>query len=104
ILFMYQETPAVETADNNNQAAVPEISYNVSMPEPWTHLLYVEMRLKWQAMPARTELKMPVWTPGSYLIREYARHVQNFAVTDAAGRDLQWEKINKNTWQVNTAG
>lgn len=104
ILFMYQETPAAETADNNNQAAVPEISYNVSMPEPWTHLLYVEMRLKWQAMPARTELKMPVWTPGSYLIREYARHVQNFAVTDAAGRDLQWEKINKNTWQVNTAG
>ena len=33
----------------------------------------------------QTELKMPVWTPGSYLIREYARQVQQFGVANAAG-------------------
>jgi predicted metalloprotease with PDZ domain len=47
---------------------------------------------------------MPVWTPGSYLIREYARHVQDFAVKDTTGRALTWEKISKNTWQIDTKG
>jgi predicted metalloprotease with PDZ domain len=45
---------------------------------------------------------MPVWTPGSYLIREYARHVQNFAVKNIGGNDLAWRKVNKNTWQIDT--
>ena len=47
---------------------------------------------------------MAVWTPGSYLVREYARHVQDFTVTDAGGRPLEWRKINKNTWQIDTNG
>ncbi|MDQ3179961.1 MAG: PDZ domain-containing protein, partial [Acidobacteriota bacterium] len=45
-----------------------------------------------------------VWTPGSYLIREYARHVQDFTVKNAAGNDLTWQKTNKNTWQIDTKG
>jgi predicted metalloprotease with PDZ domain len=74
------------------------------MPRPATHLLEVEMRLKWTQMPPAAQLKMPVWTPGSYLVREYARHVQDFAVKDANGQALTWQKINKNTWQVDTKG
>lgn len=111
IFFMYQETPAkakrntsTKTAARTTQAAAPDISYTVSMSKPWTHLLEVEMRLKWNRMPAQAQLKMPVWTPGSYLVREYARHVQDFAVKDAGGRALAWQKINKNTWQVDTKG
>ncbi len=74
------------------------------MPKPWTHLLQVEMRVASAQTPAQLELKMPVWTPGSYLIREYARHVQNFSVADAGGNALEWRKINKNTWQIDTKG
>ncbi len=48
---------------------------------------------------------MPVWAPGSYMIREFERHVQDFEVTDAGGgRTLAWEKTNKNTWRVETQG
>ena len=47
---------------------------------------------------------MPVWTPGSYLVREFARHVQDFSARDAAGRALRWEKTNKNTWRIVTGG
>lgn len=111
IFFMYQETPAkpkrteaAKAVPTTTQTSVPEISYTVSMSKPWTHLLEVEMRLKWNRMPDKAELKMPVWTPGSYLIREYARHVQDFAVKDATGRALAWQKINKNTWQVESKG
>jgi predicted metalloprotease with PDZ domain len=53
-------------------------------------------------MPDRLELKMPVWTPGSYLIREYARHVQDFSAANGSGTAIEWEKINKNTWQIVT--
>jgi predicted metalloprotease with PDZ domain len=111
LLFsMYQETPAQRRATQPKtpaaemKAVAPHISYTVSMPKPWTHLLEVEMRLDWAQMPAQAELKMPVWTPGSYLVREYARHVQDFDVKDVAGNSLAWRKINKNTWQVDTRG
>src|SRR2546430_2476359 len=82
------------------------ISFTVSMSKPWTHLLEVEMSVKVAAnlnVPNETDLVMPVWTPGSYLIREFERHVQDFAA-DANGRALVWAKINKNTWRVNTNG
>lgn len=106
IFLMYQESPAQpKRAANRNHtsstaAAVPAIGYTVSMPKPWTHLLEVEMRLTWDRSPGEVELKMPVWTPGSYLVREYARHVQAFTVTGPGGKALNWEKINKNTWRV----
>jgi len=88
-------------------AAAPEISFTVSMPRPDTHLLQVEMRLRASGaagLPAQLDLVMPVWTPGSYLVREYARHVQDFAARSADGRQLSWRKTNKNTWRVETNG
>jgi predicted metalloprotease with PDZ domain len=82
----------------------PEISFTVSMSKPYTHLLEVEMRLEDARLPAQVNLVMPVWTPGSYLIREFERHVQDFAVWDAGGRALSWQKINKDTWRIETGG
>ncbi len=82
-----------------------EISFTVAMPRPHTHLLEVEVSIKRATNgPQEERLVMPVWTPGSYLVREFARHVQDFAATNAAGQPLQWEKTNKNTWRVVTNG
>lgn len=109
---MYQDTKAQTKKTKSKKAtattietktAAPEISYTVSMSKPWTHLLEVEMRLKSAAaMPDAAEIQMPVWTPGSYLIREYARNVQDFAAKDTSGNNLAWQKTNKNTWQIET--
>ena len=111
IFSMYKETPAQRNKKNISKIsteavkpAAPTISYTVSMSKPATHLLEVEMRYNSAAMPDKTELKMPVWTPGSYLIREYARHVESFSATDAGGKTLNWQKINKNTWQIDANG
>jgi predicted metalloprotease with PDZ domain len=83
----------------------PEIAYTVSMPRPYTHLLEVEVRLRYAAgAPAAVALVMPVWTPGSYLVREYERNVQDFAARGDAGRALPWAKTNKDTWRVETGG
>src|SRR5258708_39880123 len=79
-----------------------DISFTVSMPQPHTHLFEVEVRIRHEAnfSPKQKTLVMPVWTPGSYLIREFERQGQDFNGADAAGHALAWEKINKNTWQV----
>ncbi len=109
--FMYQEASGQKKRPKPVRPRIaeikptkPEISYTVSMSKPWTHLLEVEMHVKWTQMSEKAELKMPVWTPGSYLIREYARQVQDFTVKSAAGADLAWQKTNKNTWQIDTKG
>ena len=106
--FMNQEVSAQKKnpkpAPIEVKVTPPEIAYSVGMSKPSTHLLEVEMRLKWAQMPDKTQLKMAVWTPGSYLVREYARHVSDFAVKDASGATLAWQKINKNTWQIDTKG
>jgi len=74
-----------------------EILYQVAMPQPQSHLFEVTLQVKGWRSPF-LDLKMPVWTPGSYLVREYARHVQDFAVEGRA-----WQKIAKNHWQIETA-
>jgi predicted metalloprotease with PDZ domain len=82
-----------------------DISFTVAMPRPHTHLLEVDIAIKRTANgPQQEQLIMPVWTPGSYLVREFARHVQDFAATDAAGQPLKWEKTNKDTWRITTNG
>ena len=59
------------------------------MPRPHTHLFEVTARLTYRnAAPAAVDLIMPVWTPGSYLVREFGRHVQDFAAEDGGGRAL----------------
>ncbi|HEU0014591.1 MAG TPA: PDZ domain-containing protein [Longimicrobium sp.] len=73
------------------------VSYRLRMPEPHSHLLHVEMEVE-AAGPVR--LVMPSWTPGSYLLREFARHVWTFSASDASGAALPWTKRDKGTWEV----
>jgi predicted metalloprotease with PDZ domain len=102
-LFLVAAAPAA--AQNNRSMLQPEISFTVSMPKPYTHLLEVEMRVRnTNGLPAQTKLMMPVWTPGSYLIREYAKNVQDFSVRTPDSKNLAWTKVNKDTWQVETGG
>jgi predicted metalloprotease with PDZ domain len=76
------------------------LHYQVAMPQPESHLFEVTLQVQgWQAPVL--DLKMPVWTPGSYLVREYARHVQNFSAT--AQQPLPWQKVSKNHWRVQTS-
>ncbi len=92
-------------AQTTTTASTPEIAFTVSMTKPHTHLLEVEVQVKRPGeAPPQEVLVMPVWTPGSYMIREFARHVQDFAAADASGRPLQWEKIDKNSWRIQTNG
>ncbi|WP_041257951.1 M61 family metallopeptidase [Fibrella aestuarina] len=92
-------------ADDPAAPAPARITYALSMPQPQTHYFEVEMRLQNAAAATNArkngyvDLKMPVWTPGSYLIREYAKNVEGFTAA-ANGQPVRSEKIRKNAWRV----
>ena len=75
-----------------------QIHYNLSFPQAHTHYMEVEMVVSRVDQPF-IDLKMPVWTPGSYLVREYARNVESLTA-EYDGRRLSAQKINKNTWHI----
>ena len=78
------------------------IRYTLSFTAPHAH--YVEVRAEVPTSGRNeVELMMAVWTPGSYLIREYERHVENVAAT-GSGRALSVTKTAKNRWAIATGG
>ncbi|MBV8887422.1 MAG: M61 family metallopeptidase [Chroococcidiopsidaceae cyanobacterium CP_BM_RX_35] len=79
----------------------PAIHYQVAMPQPELHLFEVTLHLKSYLLPV-LDLKLPVWTPGSYLVREYAKHLQDFSA-QAGEESLPWRKLGKNHWQIATS-
>ncbi len=74
------------------------VSYAVDLKDRHAHLYNVEARFA--VGGAFVELKLPVWTPGSYLIREYQRHLQELRCDDGEGNELPVEKIDKSTWRI----
>lgn len=105
LLFALVVIVAGSTFAVSQNSSGRQIAFTVSMTKPHTHLFEVDVRIRNQASTPRQEtLVMPVWTPGSYLIREFERNVQDFSASDAAGNALSWEKTNKNSWRVATNG
>ena len=91
----------LQTSPLSQSSSAPTICYQVAMPRPQSHLFEVMLQVEsWQA--ATLDLNLPVWTPGSYLVREYARHLQRFSATTPDGQPLAWSKQSKNHWHIAT--
>jgi len=78
------------------------ISYTVTFPEAQAHYADVEMTISGLRQPM-LDLKMPVWTPGSYLIREFSKNIESFSVS-SNGKSVAAPKTRKNCWHINTSG
>jgi predicted metalloprotease with PDZ domain len=70
------------------------------MSNPKSHYFEVTTTIDVSKETAKyIDLKMAAWTPGSYLIREFARNVEQVNAT-AQGTNLPIAKVSKNTWRV----
>ncbi len=78
------------------------VRYRVAWPEPHSHRFHVEA---WFPAPLDDvfALEMPVWNPGSYLVREFARQVRGFQAFSPDGTTLPVRKTGKATWTVTGA-
>ncbi|WP_407426637.1 M61 family metallopeptidase [Arcticibacter sp.] len=87
----------------NNAEAKTEISFEVSFSEPNAHYVDVKMNISGVASDS-IDVKMPVWAPGSYLIREFSKNIEQFDVKGIGQNTASYKKIDKNTWRIATAG
>ncbi|HLE96578.1 MAG TPA: PDZ domain-containing protein [Candidatus Thermoplasmatota archaeon] len=82
---------------------MPSLAYRLSAPDPRTHTFHVRVEAHGLARDL-VDLVMPVWAPGSYLVREFARNVTAFTARDGRGRKLPWTRPDKCTWRVEAGG
>ena len=83
-------------------AANDSIRHELTFPQRQNQYLHVLS--EWPAPAGTLELSMPSWTPGSYVIRDFAAHVEGLQAEDGDGRALEVQKVAKNRWRIDAAG
>ena len=73
------------------------LHYQIEFDDFRQHLIHVTLRFV--AQPTQV-LSLPTWIPGSYLIREFSKHIESVRAYDEDGRLLQIRKNEKNKWQL----
>ncbi|APA86501.1 PDZ domain-containing protein [Paraburkholderia sprentiae WSM5005] len=75
------------------------IRYTIVPSHPAAHLFQVTVTVA-DPDPAGQRFMLPVWIPGSYMVREFARNIVTLRAVNDAGRKVRVEKIDKHTWQA----
>ena len=73
------------------------LHYQIEFDDYRQHLMHVTVRFL--ANPTQV-LSLPTWIPGSYLIREFSKHLESVRAYDEAGRILKIQKFAKNKWRL----
>lgn len=89
-----------DTLGNVRGRGASGISYRIVPADPHGHLFHVTLTVDAPA-PEGQLLSLPAWIPGSYMIREFARHIVAISARSGAGRRrVALEKIDKHTWRA----
>ena len=73
------------------------VHYKIEVDDYRQHLIHVTLRFV--AHPPQV-LSLPTWIPGSYLIREFSKHIESVRAYDEEGRLLEIQKFEKNKWRL----
>lgn len=76
-----------------------ETLYRLRWGQPQEFTYFVEIELEPQP-GGFTELQLPVWRPGRYILQDYAGGVSRFAASDEKKKPLEWRKTEKSVWRV----
>jgi len=79
------------------------VHYGINILNPNAHLMEVTVHI---TGPLGTEerLALPVWTPGSYMVREYSQFIQDVDCKDEAGNSISFQQEDKRTWVIRPEG
>ena len=83
--------------------SVAGISYTVDLSRVPFDRLEVTVAVE-RPRGKATRLALPAWTPGSYLIRDFARDLSDMRARTTDGRALKVERVDKQTWEVRHGG
>ena len=94
--------------------SAPRVHYNIKIESPHSHYAKVTLRIE-DVKPGALDIYMPIWTPGSYLAREFAKNVESANAIGLTadeskmvfaekpinfGKTVEFTKTSKNTWRV----
>src|SRR5688500_4354431 len=79
------------------------ITYTVALTDVARQQAHGTTEIKNRNQP-RLDLALPTWTPGWYVVENYAKNVIRFEITDGSGKRLQPRMTRKQTWSVDTKG
>jgi predicted metalloprotease with PDZ domain len=79
-------------------SSMSPIRYAIRPSRPEAHIFEVRCAVA-HPDPDGQRFSLPVWIPGSYMIREFARHIVSITA-QAGGRAVALEKIDKHTWRA----
>jgi len=82
-----------------NVVLAQKIEYKIKFENPQTHYAFVEMRIS-ELKTEEVEVVMPVWAPGSYLVREYSKNMENVEVRTDAREAVSFVRTSKNVWKI----
>jgi predicted metalloprotease with PDZ domain len=77
--------------------------HRVSLAGAFRRVIHVEVDIDLPPGVVEQDIHFPVWTPGSYLIREHERHLHDWRAT-IDGRAAASTKVSKNVYRVRTDG
>ncbi len=77
---------------------MPPTRYRIAPLDPHAHLFEVSVTIE-DSDPSGHRFSLPAWIPGSYLVREFARHFVEVRAS-CGGASLAIEKIDKGTWRT----
>jgi predicted metalloprotease with PDZ domain len=101
---------AIEAKKSNT----PRVHYTINISDPKSHYANVTLRLE-DLTAGSVDIYMPVWTPGSYLVREFAKNVESVSARGLSleeskmtfteeplnfGSPIAHTKLDKNTWRL----
>jgi len=84
--------------------AAPGLSYHIQVDRPQDHLAHVSVVIPCPPGAGAVEVALPAWCPGSYLIRDYARHLRDLRAFGDDDRPRAAIKLDKSTWSIDPAG
>lgn len=85
------------TRADRTAARVAPVHYRVEAASLHAHLYRITLTVSQPA--ALQRLSLPVWIPGSYLVREFSKNLQHLAAHQD-GKPLPLRQIDKNHWEA----
>jgi predicted metalloprotease with PDZ domain len=74
------------------------VHYAIRPAHPAAHLFHVVCRLE-RPDPQGQLFMLPAWIPGSYMVREFARHIVRISAVEGS-RKVALTKLDKHTWRA----
>lgn len=75
------------------------IRYNVSVASTSEHMFFVRMTVELAAAQNSIVCKLPAWIPGSYMIRDFAKHLHQLSCNTS---DCGIEQLDKQSWKIHS--